>query len=61
MPNTISPRGITVSFEAGEIDWLCWVMQEVLTDPAITSTAKDKIITAYNLLHENEANNQNMG
>jgi hypothetical protein len=61
MPNTISPRGITVSFEASEIDWLYWVMQEVLTTPAVTNTAKDKIITAYNLLHENEANNQNMG
>lgn len=61
MPDTIRPRGITVSFEAGEIDWLYWVMQEVLTDPTITSTAKDKIITAHSLLHANETNNQNMG
>ncbi|NDC55272.1 MAG: hypothetical protein EBZ69_00295 [Alphaproteobacteria bacterium] len=56
MPDAIKPRGITISFESNEIDWLYWVMQNVLTDKAINNPAKNKIIVAHSAIHANHAN-----
>ena len=54
MPQPKAASGITVSFTRDEIAWLYWIMTNVLTTPEITNTAKEKIVTAYELTHANE-------
>jgi hypothetical protein len=50
-----APRGTTISFTKEEIDWLAWVVRDVLAEHQCVSpgeSACDKIITAEELLQE---------
>jgi hypothetical protein len=47
------PRGSTISFTTDEIEWLSWVMEDVLGHYAhspVSSSASNKIATAANML-----------
>ena len=52
-PETITPRGTTVSFTAAELDWLAWVMQDVLAKYEhndVSLSASNKVVAGSNLL-----------
>jgi hypothetical protein len=50
MPNNTPASGITISFTRDEIEWLSWAMDEVLTSFTRENTAKNKILSAQELL-----------
>lgn len=46
------PKYMSIAFTKEELDWLNWVMTQVITSEAIHNSAKEKIIKAHELLAE---------
>jgi len=49
---TTQPNYMSVAFTKEELDWLHWIMTQVITSEDINSSAKEKIIKAHELLAE---------
>ena len=52
-----APRGVTISFEKEEIEWLHWALNDVFGAVLNQPTIKEKVDKARELLHAAEPNN----